>query len=161
MLTTKAFLDVAPVSDIIAIKAPDTFQRPIYAGNVIATVKSIDSIKVRFATTSVANFVQLVTVRGTSFPKADLGDAEVPIEKVDAPAAAEPAKLTFISASVKVLSLPVHIAYSRWQDSEKPDLRTARVVVSGGRGLKSGENFKLLDELAAKLGGAGAFSSAS
>jgi electron transfer flavoprotein alpha subunit len=119
-----ALLDVAQVSEISAVESPDTFVRPIYAGNAFATVQSSDAIKV-------------VTVRATGFdPAAASGNA--PIESL----AAGPDK-----GQSKVLSQEL-------TKSARPELGGARRVVSGGRGLASGENFKLIDALADKLGAA-------
>lgn len=120
-----AKLDVAPVSDIIEIKAPDTFVRTIYAGNALSTVKCNEPIKV-------------FTVRGTSFEAAATDGGSATSEAVDA------------SSSVGV---------SEWLEqnltkSDRPELTSAKVVVSGGRGLKSGDNFKLLYDLADKLNAA-------
>ncbi len=117
-----ARLDVAQVSEITAVDAPDTFVRPIYAGNAFATVKSSDAVKV-------------VTVRATAFdaaPSTGGGAAITAVTPVDAPAGAQ----------VTNQSLTV---------SERPELTGARVVISGGRGLGSAENFKLLEPLADKL----------
>lgn len=126
-----AMLDVQQVSDICAVVSNDTFKRPIYAGNAIATVKSLDAPKV-------------ITVRPTAFDAApaapaDGGDGgEAPIETI-APVDA-PALSTFVSAELT--------------QSARPELASARVVVSGGRGLGAGENFALLEAVADKLGGA-------
>uniref|UniRef100_A0A8C3V476 Electron transfer flavoprotein subunit alpha n=1 Tax=Catharus ustulatus TaxID=91951 RepID=A0A8C3V476_CATUS len=115
-------LDVAPVSDIIEIKSPDTFVRTIYAGNIICTVQCEEAIKV-------------FTVRGTSFEAAPVSGG---------------------SASVEKLTPPPPVGISEWIEqkltkSDRPELTSAKVVVSGGRGLKSGENFKLLYDLADQL----------
>ncbi len=119
-----ALLDVAQVSEISAVESPDTFVRPIYAGNALATVQSQDAIKV-------------VTVRATGFDAApSTGNASV--ESI----AAGPDK-----GQSKVLSREL-------TKSVRPELAGARRVVSGGRGLASGENFKLLEALADKLGAA-------
>jgi len=120
-----SLLDVAPISDIIGIKSKDTFVRPIYAGNALATVKSSDKIK-------------LITVRGTSFDKAKEGSNSAPISVISDTPAANPVK--WIKDELK--------------QSSRPDLTSARIVISGGRGMKSGENFKLLEELADQLGAA-------
>ena len=120
-----ALLDVAQISDIAEVVSTDTFVRPIYAGNAMATVRSRDAIKV-------------VTVRTSLFDPVKADGGEAPVESV--PAAADPALARFVSQEV-----------SR---SERPDLTSARIVVSGGRGLGSGENFKLLESLADKLGAA-------
>jgi len=119
-----ALLDVAQISDITAILSPDTFVRPIYAGNALATVQSKDRRKV-------------ITVRGTAFARAADGAAAA-IETL--PAAAAPAQSAFVGREVT--------------KSERPDLTAARVVVSGGRGLGSKENFQLMEKLADTLGAA-------
>ena len=119
-----AKLDVAQVSDIIAVESPDTFQRPIYAGNAIATVQSADAVKV-------------LTVRTTAFEAAAGGGAAA-VEAV-APAA-DPGTSQFVGREVA--------------KSERPELAGAKIVVSGGRGLGSAENFRILDPLADKLGAA-------
>ncbi|KAE8896152.1 Electron transfer flavoprotein subunit alpha [Phytophthora fragariae] len=120
-----AKLDVAPISDILAVADKDTFFRPTYAGNAIAQVTSKDAVK-------------LITVRPTGFEKAaaEGGNASVG----PAPEAPTVGKTSFVSEEVS--------------KSERPDLASARVVISGGRGLKSGENFEMLYKLADKLGGA-------
>jgi electron transfer flavoprotein alpha subunit len=119
-----AVLDVAQISDITAIEAPDTFVRPIYAGNAFATVQSKDAIKV-------------ITVRTTAFDSAaDGGSAK--IESI----AAQPE-----NATAKVVGEELTV-------SERPELTSARIVISGGRGLGSGDNFKLLEALADKLNAA-------
>jgi electron transfer flavoprotein alpha subunit len=120
-----ALLDVAQVSDIVEVKSPDTFVRPIYAGNALATVRSTDTIK-------------LVTVRTTAFDAAAVSGGSGAVENV--PAAAETG-----------LSSLVGRAFTK---SERPELTSARVIVSGGRGMGSGENFKLLEPLADRLGAA-------
>src|SRR5690606_31953800 len=120
-----ALLDVAQVSDVSAVEGPDTFVRPIYAGNALATVRSGDPIKV-------------VTVRATGFDPAPAAGGAAPIEAVEATADSG-------------LSRFVGQELSR---SERPELTSARVVVSGGRGMQSGENFKLLEAGADRLGAA-------
>ncbi|HXR56297.1 MAG TPA: FAD-binding protein [Casimicrobiaceae bacterium] len=117
-----ATLDVAQISDITAIESADTFVRPIYAGNAFATVRSSDSIKA-------------ITVRTTAF------DA--------APTTGGSALVETISAAPEVTTAKV-VAQALTK-SERPELTSARVVVSGGRGMASGENFKLLEALADKL----------
>jgi electron transfer flavoprotein alpha subunit len=119
-----AKLDVAQVSDITTIESPDTFVRPIYAGNAFATVQSKDAIKV-------------ITVRTTAFDAAQSG-GNAPIETV-------PATPDITTAKVTGQELTV---------SERPELTSARIVISGGRGLGSGDNFKLLEALADKLNAA-------
>jgi len=119
-----ALLDVAQISDIIDVESADTFVRPIYAGNAIATVQSTDSKKV-------------ITVRAASFDAAATGgSAEVSaIETVK-----ESEKSRFVSEELT--------------ESERPELTAAEVVISGGRGMQNGDNFKLLEGIADKLGAA-------
>jgi electron transfer flavoprotein alpha subunit len=119
-----AMLDVAQISDITAIEGTDTFVRPIYAGNAFATVQSKDTIKV-------------ITVRATAFEAAASGGV-ARIESI-----APPAEVT----SAKVIGEELTV-------SARPELTSARVVISGGRGLGSGDNFKLLEGLADKLNAA-------
>src|SRR5580765_6371161 len=119
-----ALLDVAQVSEISAVESPDTFVRPIYAGNAFATVQSSDAIRV-------------VTVRATGFEAAKAGGS-APVEAL----AAGPDK-----QQSKVLSQEL-------TQSARPELGGARRIVSGGRGLASGENFKIVEALADKLGAA-------
>jgi electron transfer flavoprotein alpha subunit len=120
-----ALLDVQAISDISAVVDNETFKRPIYAGNVIATVKSNDSIKV-------------ITVRGTAFDgAADSGGSAV-IETVSNAQDAE--KSNFVSEEMA--------------KSDRPELTAAEIVISGGRGMGSGENFELLNGIADKLGAA-------
>ncbi|SHE76068.1 electron transfer flavoprotein alpha subunit apoprotein [Modicisalibacter ilicicola DSM 19980] len=119
-----ALKDVAAISDILDVVSADTFKRPIYAGNAIATVQSADPLKV-------------ITVRGTAFDAAgETGSAT--IEAVDA--VIDNALSSFVD--------------ERLEQSERPELSAARVVISGGRGMGNGENFKLLDGIADKLGAA-------
>ena len=119
-----ALLDVQPISDVIAVESPDTFQRPIYAGNVIATVKSLDPIKV-------------LTIRGTAFDATgDGGSASIENNSV----ALDSGTSSFVNEELA--------------KSDRPDLTAARVVVSGGRGMQNGDNFNMLYELADKLEGA-------
>ncbi|MBN9486175.1 MAG: FAD-binding protein [Alphaproteobacteria bacterium] len=117
-----ALLDVAQVSEAIQVVSPDTFVRPIYAGNAMATVQTADKIKV-------------VTIRPTNF-KAVAAGGSAPIEQIGGEGA-------------KGLSSYVGAELSK---SERPELTSAKIVISGGRGLASGENFKLLETLADKLG---------
>lgn len=119
-----AMLDVAQISDVIAIESSDTFVRPIYAGNAIATVKSTDAIKV-------------LTVRPAAFRAAQTGNSAT-VETVAAVHDAGVSK--YISAELT--------------KSERPELTAARVVISGGRGMQNGENFALLNGIADKLGAA-------
>ena len=117
-----ALLDVAQVSDIVEVKSADTFVRPIYAGNALATVQSADKIKV-------------VTVRTTGFDAAPANGGSAATDSATAVADAG-------------LSSLVGRALTK---SERPELTSARVIVSGGRGMGSGENFKVLEPLADKL----------
>ncbi len=120
-----ALLDVMQVSDIIAVESADTFVRPIYAGNALATVQSKDTIKV-------------VTVRVTAFPAAALGGS-APVEA--ASGAADSGLTKFVKQELS--------------KSERPELTAAKIVVSGGRGMASGDNFKTyLEPLADRLGAA-------
>ena len=120
-----ALLDVQPISDVAAVVDADTFVRPIYAGNALATVKSRDARKV-------------ITVRAASFDPAPAEGGTATIEPVTLP---EPGTTSrFVSAELS--------------KSERPELTAARVVVSGGRGMQNGENFKLLEPIADKLGAA-------
>ncbi|SDR39417.1 electron transfer flavoprotein alpha subunit apoprotein [Paraburkholderia fungorum] len=120
-----AKLDASQISDVIAIESADTFQRPVYAGNAIATVQSGDPVKV-------------ATIRTTAFDAARAEGGNAAIETV--PAVADSGLSTFVRREVAT--------------SDRPELTAARVVVSGGRGLGSKENFALLDPLAEKLGAA-------
>ena len=120
-----AMLDVAMVSDIIGVDAPDTFRRPIYAGNGIATVQSQDVKKV-------------VSVRGTGFDPAPAQGGAAAIEAV---------------ASVHDAGLSSFVGEAMAK-SERPELSAARVVISGGRGMQNGDNFALLNAVADKLGAA-------
>jgi electron transfer flavoprotein alpha subunit len=120
-----ALLNVAMISDVIGVESADTFRRPIYAGNAIATVQSSDPIK-------------LCTVRGTAF---------------------EPAKAEGGSAAVETVAATPDAGLSKFVSNEltksaRPELTSARIVISGGRGLGSKENFALLEKLADKLGAA-------
>jgi electron transfer flavoprotein alpha subunit len=120
-----ALLDVAQLSDIVEVLGPDTFKRYVYAGNALATVRTSDALKV-------------ITVRTTAFDAAAAEGGSAPIEPVDAPA---PAGLSeFVGREVS--------------GGERPELTSARVVVSGGRGMGSGENFRIIEELADVLGAA-------
>ena len=120
-----AFLDSQPISDIAEVVDADTFVRPFYAGNAMATVKSSDKTKV-------------ITVRAASFDPCAAEGGSAAIEA--APAADLPGNARFVSSELS--------------KSERPELTAARVVISGGRGMQNGENFKLLDPIADKLGAA-------
>jgi electron transfer flavoprotein alpha subunit len=120
-----ALLDMAQISEIVAVIAPDTFVRPIYAGNALATVKSADAIK-------------MITVRATGFDPAKAEGGSAAIELVAA--AADPGLSQFVSRQEA--------------KSERPELTSARIIVSGGRGMGSGDNFKLIEAVADRLGAA-------
>ncbi|MBY4895616.1 electron transfer flavoprotein subunit alpha/FixB family protein [Cupriavidus sp. AU9028] len=121
-----AKLDVAQLSDITKVDGPDTFERPIYAGNAIATVKSSDKVKV-------------ITVRGTAFDPAAAEGGSASVETVTA--AADAGVSQFVSRELT--------------KSDRPELTAAKIIVSGGRGVGSGENYtKVLTPLADKLGAA-------
>jgi electron transfer flavoprotein alpha subunit len=120
-----ALLDVAQISDITAIISEDTFVRPIYAGNAMATVQSKDATKV-------------ITVRGTAFDPAIAEGGNAAIE--DASPAEDPGISRFVSQELT--------------KSERPELTAAKIIISGGRGMQSGDNFPLLEEIADKLGAA-------
>lgn len=119
-----ALLDVAQISDVIAINSADTFVRPIYAGNAIATVQSADQIKV-------------LTVRPAAFRAAEIGN-NAAIETLSA--VHDAGVSSFVAEELT--------------KSERPELTAARVVISGGRGMQNGENFALLNGIADKLGAA-------
>lgn len=120
-----ALLDVAQISEITAVVSADTFQRPIYAGNVIATVQSSDAVKV-------------MTVRTTGF---DAVAAEGGSAAVEAVASAQNAGVsTFVGEEIA--------------KSDRPELTAAKIVISGGRGMQSGDNFHMLESIADKLGAA-------
>ncbi|MBV9587175.1 MAG: FAD-binding protein [Alphaproteobacteria bacterium] len=120
-----ALLDVMQISDISAVESADTFVRPIYAGNALATVQSKDKIKI-------------ITVRGTAFAPAAATGGNAPIETVEK--AEAPGITEFKGAELS--------------KSERPELTSARVIISGGRGMQSGDNFHLLEKVADKLGAA-------
>jgi electron transfer flavoprotein alpha subunit len=121
-----AKLDVAQISDITAVDSPDTFERPIYAGNAIATVQSADAVKV-------------ITVRTTAFDPVAAEGGNASVEKLEA--AADSGLSQFVSREVTKL--------------DRPELTSAKIIVSGGRGLGSGENYtKVLEPLADKLNAA-------
>ncbi len=120
-----ALLDVSGISDIIEVKSEDTFVRPIYAGNALATVKSSDSVKV-------------MGVRTTAFDAAAAEGGSASVETVEAGEAND--KVSFVGQELS--------------QSDRPELTSADIVVSGGRGMQSGENFAMLDDIAGKLNAA-------
>jgi electron transfer flavoprotein alpha subunit len=120
-----ARLDVGQISEITKVDAPDTFERPIYAGNAIATVQSSDAVKV-------------ITVRTTGFDSAPATGGAAAVENVSA--VADSGKSSFVGREVA--------------KSDRPELTAAKVIVSGGRGMGSADNFKILEPLADKLGAA-------
>ncbi|EAL61979.1 electron transfer flavoprotein alpha subunit [Dictyostelium discoideum AX4] len=128
-----ALLNVSQISEITKVKDAETFQRPIYAGNAIATVKSTDKCKVG-------------TVRTTAFDKAPTSGGSAKVVSAN-------------DWAVPLIEKAISETNIKWESSEvkkseRPELTSARVVVSGGRGMKNGENFKMLEELADTLGGA-------
>ncbi|CUW40507.1 electron transfer flavoprotein alpha-subunit [Magnetospirillum sp. XM-1] len=120
-----ALLDVAQISEITGVVSADTFVRPIYAGNALATVQSKDAVKV-------------ITVRGTGFEAAKAEGGSASVEAVAA--AADPALSAYVG--------------SQLSKSERPELTAARIIISGGRGMQSGDNFHLLEAVADRLGAA-------
>jgi len=120
-----AQLDISQVSDITKVISPDTFIRPIYAGNAFATVKSTDTKK-------------CITIRPTSFEACETSGGSAPIEKIEA------AEEFTLSKFIKREEVK----------SDRPELGTARIVISGGRGMQNGENFKLIADIADKLNAA-------
>ena len=120
-----AKLDVQQISDIISVESEDIFKRPIYAGSCIATVKSNDSVK-------------LITVRSTAFDPVALDNSDIPVESINVSDSANISE--FVSEELA--------------KSDRPELTSANIVISGGRGMQSGDNFHLLDSIADKLGAA-------
>ncbi len=120
-----ALLDVAQISDIIKVEAADTFMRPIYAGNAIATVQSSDAIKV-------------ITVRGTAFDPVAAEGGSATVESLDN--VQDAGSSSFVSEEMA--------------KSDRPELTAAEIVVSGGRGMQNGDNFHMLEKVADKLGAA-------
>ena len=120
-----SILDVQPISDVIKIHSKDTFDRPIYAGNAIATVKSKDKIK-------------MLTIRGTAFQPQDYGDNNASISILSE---------INISGKTKYINSEV-------TKSERPEISSAKIIISGGRGVGSKENFSIIEEFADKVGGA-------
>jgi electron transfer flavoprotein alpha subunit len=127
--------DVQPLSDVIAMPAPNQYLRPIYAGNALALVESIDPL-------------HILTIRTTAFPRAR--------PRSDNSTATIESYTPTLTSTTSIDALSTWIG-EEVQKSERPELTTARIVVSGGRGLKSGENFKLIYELADVLGAAGEY----
>ncbi len=120
-----AALDVAQISDIVDVVSEDTFKRPIYAGNAIATVQSADAKKV-------------ITVRATAFDKAAAEGGSAAVEAIGA--ASTDGKSEFVGSELSV--------------SDRPELTSAKIIISGGRGMGSGENFAIIEKVADKLGAA-------
>ena len=120
-----ALLDVAQISDVVEIVSDDTFVRPIYAGNAMATVQSSDPVKV-------------ITVRGTAFGPAAAEGGSALVESIDS--AGDPGLSSFVGHELT--------------KSERPELTAARVVISGGRGMQSSENFEIIEKVADMLGAA-------
>ena len=120
-----AKLDVSQISEIIGVESNDTFIRTIYAGNAIATVQSSDAKKV-------------LTIRPTAYKLADTSDTGCEVEKIN------PENIPNISEYIS----------EELTKSDRPELTSAKIIISGGRGMQNGENFELLDKVAAKLGAA-------
>ncbi len=120
-----ALLDVQAISDIISVESADTFKRPVYAGNVIATVQSSDAVKV-------------ITVRGTAFDAAATEGGSAAVEAVAS--ATDAGISSFVGEELAV--------------SDRPELTAASIVISGGRGMQNGDNFEMLYKVADKLGAA-------
>jgi len=120
-----ALLDVAQISDIVKVESADTFVRPIYAGNAMATVQSVDEKKI-------------ITVRATAFDAAAAEGGSAAVEAVEAKG--DSGKSSFVGEELSV--------------SERPELTSAKVIISGGRGMANGENFAMLEKVADKLGAA-------
>ena len=120
-----AKLDVQQISDIISVESEDTFKRPIYAGSCIATVRSNDDVKV-------------ISVRATAFDPVQKNNSNVPVSTIDVAGSAGISE--FVSEELA--------------KSDRPELTAASIIISGGRGMQSGDNFHLLDSIADKLGAA-------
>ena len=120
-----ALLDVSQISEISGIEGPDTFVRPIYAGNAMATVQSADAIKI-------------ITIRATGFEKAAAEGGAAAVESVAA--AGDPGLSTFVGEELS--------------KSERPELTAAKTIISGGRGMQSGDNFPIIEAVADQLGAA-------
>ena len=120
-----ALLDVSQISEISSIEGPDTFVRPIYAGNAMATVQSSDAIKV-------------ITVRATGFDKSEATGGSANVETIDS--AGDPGISSFVGEALS--------------SSERPELTAAKIIISGGRGMQSGDNFPIIEAVADQLGAA-------
>ena len=120
-----AKLDVQQISDIISVESEDTFKRPIYAGSCIATVKSNDDVKV-------------ISVRATAFDPVQKNNSNVPVSSIE------------VAGSAGVSE----VVSEDLAKSDRPELTAASIIISGGRGMQSGDNFHLLDSIADKLGAA-------
>lgn len=125
MPRASALLDKAQISEIVEVKSPDTFVRPIYAGNALATVQSSDSIK-------------MITVRTIKFEAAEAEGGSAEIESISG--GADAALSSWVSQALS--------------DSDQVDLSSAKIVISGGRGMQNGDNFAMLHSVAEKLGAA-------
>ncbi len=120
-----ALKDVSQISEIVEVQSADTFVRPIYAGNAMATVQSADALKV-------------ITVRTTTFAKAEMSGGSANVESLDG--AGDPGISSFVGQALS--------------KSERPELTSAKIVISGGRGMQSGDNFPLIYAVADKIGAA-------
>ena len=120
-----ALLDVSQISEISSIEGPDTFVRPIYAGNAMATVQSSDAIKV-------------ITVRATGFDKAEATGGSASVKTIDS--AGDPGISSFVGEALS--------------KTERPELTAAKIIISGGRGMQSGDNFPIIEAVADQLGAA-------
>jgi len=127
-----ALLNVSPLTDVTKIVSPDTFVRPICAGNALATIQSSDPFKI-------------LLIRGTAFEKAAVGEGAASVEDVSS--------LLTADEISKADALSKHVRYEVTK-SDRPELTSARIVVSGGRALKSKENFSIIEQLADKFGAA-------
>ena len=120
-----AKLDVSQISEIVGIESQDTFVRTIYAGNAIATVQSTDVKKV-------------LTIRPTAYKTVEMGDSSCEVEKIN-------------TENIPEISEYINEELTK---SDRPELTSAKIIISGGRGMQNGENFELLDKVASKLGAA-------
>jgi len=135
-----ALLDVSQVSDVIRIESADTFVRPIYAGNAFATVQSTDAIKV-------------LTIRTSAFNPTQIAENSCSIDTLDLAGQIEQLGQIDQLDQIQNNKLSTFVGHELTQ-SARPELTSAKVIISGGRGLQSGDNFKLLEQLADKLNAA-------